>query len=274
MEFGSSRSVSHCSAAAKPVSQYVALRQTQQASDDRQDREKIAGLQVVKPTVKLVPAPLKPLQMPELEQSVLLGRSPFMAPGDGLGDIEPAYEPIEDGGFRIVGSTRRLNRPIAHGQNRVWTGDVPVFRIDTTTGNGAYASDKVFPLWPRPDIQSGSTYPSMGTLRLAVPGSDGNPQWLDTIPGVTATFRPGYTEYEVSEAAGGWTAKIVVAPAMDFHGMICHIQFDRPMPLHWQYGGMWWQESEANANRVELLGFLCANHGAETPRRPGSRRLR
>ncbi|MHB8974376.1 MAG: alpha-L-rhamnosidase-related protein [Pirellulaceae bacterium] len=238
----------------QPVAQYVALRQTQQASDDRQDREKIQGLQIVKPTVTWVAAPLKPLQMPELEQSVLLGRSPFMAPGDGLGDIEPAYEPLEDGGFRIVGSTRRLNRPIAHGQNRVWTGDVPVFRIDTTTGNGSYASDKVFPLWPRPDIQAGSAYPSMGTLRLAVPGSDGNPQWLDTIPGVTTTFRPGYTEYEVSTGAGGWTAKIVVAPALDFHGMICHVQFDRPMPLHWQYGGMWWQESEANANRVELVG--------------------
>ena len=109
----------------KPVSHYVAVRQAQQAADDRQDREKIQGLKVIKTAVKMVAAPLKPLQMPELEQSVLLGRSPFMAPGDGLGDIKPAYEPIEDGGFRIAGSTRRLNRPIVHGQNRVWTGDVP-----------------------------------------------------------------------------------------------------------------------------------------------------
>ncbi len=240
-----------------PVSHYVAMRRTRQEEDDRQDREKIRGLKVVKPVVKRIAGPLKPLQMPELEQSVLLGRSPFMAPGDGLGDIQPAYEPVEDGGFRIAGSTRRLNRPIAHGQNRVWTGDVPVFRLDTTTGNGAYSSDKVFPLWPRPDIQSGTAYPSMGTLRLAVPGRNGNPQWLDAIQDVTTTFRPGYTEYALTEKTAGWTAKIVVAPAMDFHGMICRVQFDRPMPLRWQFGGVWWQESEANANRVELAGSLA-----------------
>jgi hypothetical protein len=177
-----------------------------------------------------------------------------MAPGDGLGDIQPAYEPIEDGGFRIAKSSRRLNRPIAHGQNRVWTGDVPVFRIDTTLGNGAYSSDRVFPLWPRPDIQSGSAYPCMGTLRLAVPGPTGEPKWLDAMKTVTATFRPGYTEYEVKEPAAGWTARIVVAPAMDVHGMICRVQFDRPVPLVWRYGGLWWLESEANANRVELAG--------------------
>ncbi len=178
----------------KPVSQYVALRSRQRDEDDRRDAEKIKGLVVTTPRVKTVVGPLQPLQMPELEQSVLLGRSPFMAPGEGLGDIQPAYEPLEDGGFRIAGSTRRLNRPIAHGQNRVWTGDVPVFRLDTTTGNGAYASDRVFPLWPRPDIQSGSVYPCMGTLRLAVPGSAGQLVWLDAVPEVTTTFRPGYTE--------------------------------------------------------------------------------
>jgi len=238
----------------KAVSKYVAARRAQQAEDDRQDREKTQGLKIIKPAVKLIPGPLKPLKMPELEQSVLLGRSPFMAPGDGLGDIQPAYEPIEDGGFRIAGSTRRLNRPIAHGQNRVWTGDVPIFRIDTTTGNGTYAANKIFPLWPRPDAQSGATYPSMGKLRLAVPGPDGKPQWLDTLKAVTATFRPGYTSYEIKGLAGAWTAEILVAPAMDFHGMICQVRFDRPVPLAWQYGGMWWMESEANANRVELDG--------------------
>ena len=237
-----------------PVSKYVALRQEQQAADDERDRERTLGLTMIQPAVRLIPAPLQPLQMPELEQSVLLGRSPFMAPGDGLGDIAPVYEPIEDGGFRITGSQRRLNRPIAHGQNRLWTGDVPVFRLDTTTGNGSYGSDRIFPLWPRPDIQSGSAYPSMGTLRLAVPGADGSPQWLDSVPGVTTTFRPGYTQYELREAAGGWTATIVASPAMDFHGMICRVEFDRPMSLSWQYGGMWWQESEVNANRVALNG--------------------
>ena len=273
-EFSSSRSASRYSAARSPsLNMSPCVRRSRPAMTGGTARRSRAS-QVVKPTVTLVPAPLKPLQMPELEQSVLLGRSPFMAPGDGLGDIEPAYEPIEDGGFRIAGSTRRLNRPIAHGQNRVWTGDVPVFRMDTTTGNGSYASDKIFPLWPRPDIQSGSTYPSMGTLRLAVPGSDGNPQWLDTIPGVTTTFRPGYTEYEVSDAAGGWTAKIVVAPAMDFHGMVCRVQFDRPMPLHWQYRRHVVAGIGGQCQPRGTGWFLCANHGAETPRRPGRRRLR
>lgn len=239
---------------AKPVSQYVTLRSRQKDEDDRRDAEKIKGLAVATPRVKTVAGPLQPLQMPELEQSVLLGRSPFMAPGEGLGDIQPAYEPLEDGGFRIAGSTRRLNRPIAHGQNRVWTGDVPVFRLDTTTGNGAYASDRVFPLWPRPDIQSGSVYPCMGTLRLAVPGSDGQLVWLDAVPEVTTTFRPGYTEYALHSARDGWNAKVIVAPAMDFHGMVCRVEFDRPLPLHWQFGGMWWRESDANANRAEVAG--------------------
>jgi hypothetical protein len=248
-----------------PVSQYVAVRRAQQAEDERQDRRKIEGLKVVHPTVKLIPGPLKPLQMPEQEQSVLLGRSPFMAPGDGLGDIQPVYEPIEDGGFRIARSTRRLNRPIAHGQNRVWTGDVPIFRMDTSTGNGTYASDKVFPLWPRPDAQAGTAYPSMGTLRLAVPGPDGKPRWLDEVKDVTATFRPGYTSYEVKESAGAWTAEILVAPAMDSHGMICRVRFDRPVPLVWQYGGMWWVESEPNSNHVELDGSFARITEARLP---------
>jgi hypothetical protein len=39
---------------------------------------------------------------------VLLGRSPFMAPGDGWGDATPVYEPLEDGGFRIANGPRRL----------------------------------------------------------------------------------------------------------------------------------------------------------------------
>jgi hypothetical protein len=236
----------------KPLSRFISTRHAQQAKDDRSDNEKIHGLRVVKPAIALVTAPLKPLQMPELEQSVLLGRSPFQAPGEGRGDVQPMYEPVEDGGFRIRGGARQLNRPIIHGQNRVWTGDVPIFRIDTTTGNGTYSADKVFPLWPRSDIQSGSAYPSMGTLRLAVPDADGKPMWLDALRRVTTTFRPGYTEYEVEQPQGQWTAHILVAPTMDFHGMVCRVQFDRPQPLRCRYGGMWWLESEANSNRVEL----------------------
>jgi hypothetical protein len=95
---------------------------------------------------------------------VLLGRSAFMAPGDGRGDVAPVYEPVEEGGFRLTGGGRRFNRPIVHGQSRVWTGDVPIFRMDTFTGNGVYLSyvknDAVFPLWARPDAHVGNVEPS------------------------------------------------------------------------------------------------------------------
>ena len=125
----------------------------------------MGSLRVIKPEVRLLPAPLAPLVATNVDQSVLLGRSPFMAPGDGRGDVKPVYEPVEDGGFRIAGSTRQFNRPIVHGQNRVWTGDVPVFRMETATGNGSYAKDeRVFPLWPRPDAHIGNVNVSLGTL--------------------------------------------------------------------------------------------------------------
>lgn len=238
----------------RPVAQLVAARKADEAAEEQREREQAKGLKIVKPDVKLLPAPLKPLRTPKADQSVLLGRSPFMAPGDGKGDIKPVYEPIEDGGFSISGSTRQLNRPIAHGQNRVWTGDVPLFRMDTTAGNGAYSADRIYPLWPRPDVQSGSTYPCMGTLRLGVPGPDGKPQWMEQLKTTTTTFRPGYTEHWVTNAASGWRAYIVVAPAMDFHGMICRVEFEKPTPFVWQFGGIWWQSAEANANRVELSG--------------------
>ena len=121
--------------------------------------------------------------MPRVEQSVLLGRSPFMAPGDGWGDATPVYEPLEDGGFRIASSTRQLNRPIVHGQNRVWTGDRPIFRMDTVAGNGSYAAqERVFPLWPRPDAAVGDVNPSHGH---AAPGGRRRP----------TARRSGWTSY-------------------------------------------------------------------------------
>ena len=102
------------------------------------DRGVIGGLRVLKPEVRLLPAPLQPLQMVRPDQSVLLGRSLFQAPGAGKGNIQGApYEPIEDGGFRITGSRRQLNRPIVmQGQNRLWTGDLPIFRMETVTSSG------------------------------------------------------------------------------------------------------------------------------------------
>jgi len=249
----------------RPVSQYAAARRAGQESMESHDRAQAKGLRVIRPKVRFLPAPLKPLRMPRTDTSVLLGRSPFMAPGDGKGDIRPVYDPLEDGGFRISGSTRQLNRPIVHGQNRVWTGDVPLFAMDAVTGNGTYAEERVFPLWPRPDAAKGNVNPSLGTLRLGVPGPDGKPHWLDTFPQVAAIFRPGYTQYHLSDPKGGWKAAILIAPAMENHGLICRIQFDQETPLVWQYGGIGWAASEPNANRVEILGSSARITEAHLP---------
>jgi len=239
----------------RPVSHYVALRKAEQTASDQHDAQLTARLRIVKPSVQWLAAPLKPLEMPQADQSVLLGRSAFMAPNDGRGDAKPGYEPVEDGGFRITGGTRRFNRPIVHGQNRIWTGDVPIFRMDTALGLGSYAgAERVFPLWPRPKAEVGDVAPSMGTLRLGVKTADGRTQWMDELSDVTATIRPGYTQYRLGDAKTGWKASVTIAPAMDFHGFVCRVEFDREMPLIWQYGGIFWLGSEANANRVEIRG--------------------
>jgi len=236
----------------RPVAQFVAARRAEQAAVDRADREALAGRCVVRPQVRLLPGPLRPLVAVDVDQSVLAGYSPFMAPGEGRGDITPVYEAVEDGGFRITRGQRTLNRPIVHGQNRVWTGDVPLFRMDTVTGNGSYARDeRVFPLWARPDAQLGNVTPSMGTLRLGVPDAADAVRWLDEQPGITATFRPGYTEYQWP---GG---RITVAPALDCHGLVCRVAFARETPLVWQYGGLWWSSAEPRANRVEIAGRVA-----------------
>ena len=79
--------------------------------------------------------------------------------------------------------------------------------MDTALGVGSYADqERVFPLWPRPDAQVGNVAPSMGTLRLGVKAADGKVQWLDELREVTATFRPGYTEYQLADAKAGWKA--------------------------------------------------------------------
>ncbi len=245
------------------MSQYVALRKAEQAAADQHDAQLTAGLRIVNPPVRWLKAPLKPQQMPKADRSVLLGRSAFMAPGDGKGDVEPVYEPLEDGGFRIAGGKRRFNRPIVHGQNRVWTGDVPTFHMDTALGLGSYAGDeRVFPLWPRPNAQIGDVRPSMGTLRLGVKTADGKTQWMDELGDVTAMIRPGYTEYQLADVKAGWKASLTVAPALDFHGFVCRVEFDKEMPLVWQYGGVFWLASEANANRVEIRG---PRHASRSP---------
>ncbi len=244
-----------------PLARFLADRRAEQEKSELQDKEKMAGLCVVKPEVSFLPAPLKPLQaVTNVDQSVLLGRSHFMAPGDGRDAITPIYEPVEDGGFRITGGKRRLNRPIVHGQNRVWTGDVPVFRMDTVTGNGSYANqERVFPLWPRPDGHIGDVNPCMGTLRLGMPGAGGATNWLDELPGITTTFRPGYTEYQREDV------RVTIAPALDVHGLICRVEFQRETALIWQYGGISWKAGEADANQVEIAGGIARIAEANLP---------
>lgn len=234
------------------ASHYRKTRQASQEAEQRKEQEQLKSLRVITPEVRLLPAPLKPLQNPRVEQSVLLGRSPFMAPEDGKGDIQPAYEPIEDGGFRITDSRRRFNRMIVQGQNRVLTGDAPVFRMDTGTGNYSYSADRIYPLWPRPDAQAGVAQPCMGTLRLAIPVPNTPPKWLDEAAHIRTTFRPGYTRYEISDSDKTWKASVLIAPALDGHGMICRVSFDKPTPLLWRFGGIWWLESEQNTNRCEI----------------------
>ena len=246
-----------CAAAAQ--SQGEVAQRAEQEAVERKDHEMMAGLSVIKPDVNLLPAPLTPLVATNVDQSVLLGRSAFQAPGDGnsepgdgKADITPVYEPVEDGGFRIKDGKRKLNRPIVHGQNRIWTGDVPLFRMDTVTARGSYAkSERVFPLWARPGADMAGTTPSMGTLRLGIPGADGKTNWLDEQSSITTTFRPGYTEYQLAGA------RVTIAPALDSHGFVCRVEFDKETPLLWQYGGIWWLPSEANKNQVEIADGIA-----------------
>ena len=219
---------------------------------------------VIMPKVTLLPAPLKPIQMPDIDQSVLLGRTGAMA--DPWTDIQPAYEPIEDGGFRISSSLRQFNRPIIQSQNRIGTGDAPIFRMTTSNGRGVYIQEKIFPLWPRPDVQAGSDDPPcLGTLRLGVPASDGRTRWLDGMKSVTTSFRPGYTEYQITDPDGSWKAEVIVAPTPNSNGMICQVTFDREVPLVWQFGGVWWLSGEKNANQVQIKGSQARITEAKLP---------
>jgi hypothetical protein len=241
-----------------PAADFVVDLQTRQAEFDRHDAELGAGLRVLKPAVAVSAGPLAPSQLPDVDQSVILGRSAFMAPGEGLGKVDPVYEPIADGGFSIRNGPRRENRPIVHGQNRVWTGDRPVFRLDTVTGNGCYAEDRAFPLWPRPNAEVGNVNPCLGTLRLGVPAAAGTVLWLDDVATVATEFRPGYTTYEIRAPDEAWVARLAVAPTVGGHGLVCQVEFDREVPLLWQFGSIWWQAADVRDNRVEFRnGYAC-----------------
>ena len=243
----------------KPVAQFVAQRRAEQDAVDRHDAELLQGVRVEKPAVKFVPAPLKPLEIPRADQSLLLGRSLYMAPGDGWGDVAPAYEPVEDGGFRITGGKRQCNRLIVHGQNRIRPATCPSSQMSTAGGVGVYDNwvkndEKVFPLWPRPDAQRGGVWPCMGTLQLGVPGPDGKSSLAPPDAGTDHHHDVSARLHGLRLRGAHWKATLRVAPALDFHGLICRVEFDREMPLVWRYGGIYWRGDEANSNRVEIAG--------------------
>ena len=243
------------------MAEHVRLQLNNEAMDQA-DAEYLAGVRIGHPVVAFTPAPLRPLtDAPSVDQSLLLGRSQYQAPDFGYGEPVSHYEPVEGGGFRISRGTRRFNRLIVQGQNRIHTGELPIFRMGTAGGVGVYTNfvkgdEKIFPLWARADAQCGGVWPCMGTLRLGIRLVTGDTAWLDETAGldITTTFRPGYTDYQITSP--DWKASIRIAPALDAHGLICRISFDRPVPLVWRFGGMFWkyEDAQPNRNRVQIDG--------------------
>ena len=91
----------------------------------------------------------------------------------------------------------------------------------------------------------------LGTLRLGVPGagegSSGSIRCRNRHHLLAWLHR-----YRVAHPDAGWTATVTVAPSWETNGLICRVEFDREVALAWQYGGIWWAETEANRNRVTL----------------------
>ncbi|WP_168433051.1 alpha-L-rhamnosidase-related protein [Pontiella sulfatireligans] len=188
--------------------------------------------------------------MPDSDQSVLLGTSGHQASNE----TELRYQPVEDGGFQIINGKKSYNRSITIGRNNLANGDIPLFKMHTTTGSGVYSSavDSCFPLFSREDGAKAKVAPALGTLRLAVPSAAGL-QKMDTYPSKTV-FRPGYTQYEVSGPKKEWNAAITIAPTLEQHGFVCKVEFDRPMLLEWTYGDLYWSAKETNSNDVGISG--------------------
>lgn len=202
------------------------------------------------PQVSFTPAPLKPSVMPPDGPSVLLGFSAFYIP-DPLADVRNIYEPIREGGFRIKGGGQQFNRVIFHGQNRVWTGDAPTFRLSSFIGptflQPADPSKKPVGLVPKH---------SLGTVRLGVPGADGKIEWLDKMAESTTTsFFPGYTDYQIERPE--WKASLRVASASGIHGMICRVEFDRDVPLVWHFGEVMVDEAKSAPVELSVEGSRC-----------------
>ena len=204
------------------------------------------------PRAEYINAPLKPVRLPDADQSILLGRSAFQVSRS----LALRYEPLEDGGFRLTGGQYRwkFNRQITHGRNNILTGDLPIFRIETSTGSGVYREDRSFPLFPRDDARSAKVSPVLGTLSIGIALDGGRTQWLHELGKFTTEFRPGYTSYDLACPDQSWKGSLTIAPAMGFHGFVCSLKFDRPVLLKWQYGGVYWEAGEKNDNQVRIEG--------------------
>ena len=218
------------------------------------------GQRVFIPQVALIPAPLKPSVIPPADQSVMLSYSPFWVANEGRDDVQAQaiYQPVREGGFSISGGGRQQNQQIVQGQNRVWTGDVPWFRMGTFPDSIALWRPKA--AGPAKGLQKHS----MGTLRLGVLGRDGKRIWLDSLARTTTTtFFPGYTDYRVVSPTGDWKASVRIAPASGSHGLICRVEFDGEMALTWQYGEVWLADVKPRGTVVTVSGtaahFVDAN---------------
>ena len=198
--------------------------------------------------ISLIKGPVKPTVLPKSELSVLLGRSAHQVGKES----ELRYAPLEDGGFQIIGGNKSFNRAITIGRNNIATGDLPIFKIHTTTGSGVYAKDRSYPLFPRHDSRSSKVTPELGTLRLAVPGPRGSLTWLDKLRSIKTTFRPGYTVYEIEGPKKHWKATLTMAPTIEENGFICKVEFNRPLPLQWIYSDLYWSPKEKNNNSVSF----------------------
>jgi len=210
-----------------------------------------AARETIQPEVVFSAAPLQPGTFPEADESVLLGHSAFKANINH--DLR--YEPLEDGGFVLPASSPykfSFNRHIVQGRNTLMTGDLPVFRLETTTGSGVYANDRSFPLFRRPDARGAQVAPVLGTLQIGVK-DHGKTTMLDKSAIGESIFRPGYTSYEISAPDQSWNCTLRVAPILDSHGLVCHLVFDRPVKLDWTYGGIFWTPDEKDIKKPDEL---------------------
>lgn len=211
-----------------------------------------AEAQPLVPQVSFTAAPLKPTAPWADGPSVVLDHP---AHHSGGADAATIHEPLREGGFRIRGSGHRLNRYIVQGQNRLWTGDPPFFQLDSfvtdnqpTPALWEKAPLSTLPAKNRKAMSDINLRCSLGSLRLGVPGAAGRVQWLDELgKATTTTFWPGHTDYEI--VGPGWKATVRIAPTMGQHGLVCEARFDRPTPLLWQYGNIYFTE---DAPRIQL----------------------